>query len=304
MANFSFSAVQPTALTNLNATATGLTVSFTWDAQGLDEKVEVWKSADTTQADAVLIAATWDHNFQESENAGGNTAYYWLRKVNTLQGGQNGPWSSMITVSVTGVTATVTTVSDGSITPAKLSSGFAIDPSTGNLKTGVVGVTNLSTTSLSGLSPSISGSTSSGNVTTANTWQSFVSASFTPTAHSYYSAYVWLAVTAGTPSFTSAGQSAQVQVRFRLHDNTTSTDVPGYSPIQMIYYATYFGAGMTSVYVNKTWAEANLTFSEGFKGQLVAGHSYTIYGEVMVNSFITASVNAGNSAANGGGTYS
>lgn len=117
MANFTFGALQPTALTNLNATATGLTVSFTWDQQGNNEKVEVWKGSTTTRTNSTLVAATWDHNFQESENAGAATAYYWLRKVNTLQGGQYGPWSAMITVTITGATAVI---ADGSISTAKL----------------------------------------------------------------------------------------------------------------------------------------------------------------------------------------
>lgn len=287
MANFSFSAVQPTALTNLNATATGLTVSFTWDAQGLDEKVEVWKSADTTQADAVLIAATWDHNFQESENAGGNTAYYWLRKVNTLQGGQNGPWSSMITVSVTGVTATVTTVSDGSITPSKLSSGFAaIDNSSGALKTGVVGLTNLGTTSVTPASISASNGGSTGSLSSSNTWQSFANCSFTAGNHIQYMMYMYLILQYGAFSGTNA---VTVTARFRLHDNTVGADVPACTQTQMMYWSMSIG-GQNTAYVNKTLAEVNIETASGFADLLISGHSYTLYGEVMTNNLSNMSV--------------
>lgn len=142
---FNLGPIAPGAISNLVATVASLAVQFTWDPQAPSERVQIWKSSTNDVTTATMIVGNLaDHNFADPFNAGSSTVYYFLRLVN-YQGATSaatanpGPWSYE-TLTIDGITASVT---DGSITPAKLSSGFAIDPSTGNLKSDSVGAAQI-----------------------------------------------------------------------------------------------------------------------------------------------------------------
>jgi hypothetical protein len=119
--------VTPASISGLTATVVGFTVQFTWTPQNKNEKVEIWKNTTNNSATATLLVRTTDHNFADSWNQGGNTAYYFLRLVNSQNQTSTsswtvGPWSTE-TLTITGGTAVIT---DGSITGAKLAGNAVV----------------------------------------------------------------------------------------------------------------------------------------------------------------------------------
>lgn len=334
MPRFSVSVRPGAAISNLAVTSTGLTVQFTWTPQRPTEKVQIFKSTDSTRSDAVLLGATYDHNYQDALNATSGTVYYWLSIINDWGGvgPEQGPISATVNAP-SGSGGGSVTIANGSITPAMLNNSFAIDPTSGNLKSGVVGssqiasgtiapthlassisainnstgalangvvgVTNLASTgvSSSSMSSSIGGGT--GSLSDYNTWHSFCTFSFTASAHSFYQIYMYLILQYGTPSI-SSGNSVTVSARFRLNDTTVGADVPAGTQYRTLYNAMNIG-GTTVVYANNTVAEINMTFAEGFRNQLIAGHSYILYGEVSRtgSASINVPVSITTSSANG-----
>lgn len=270
-------------LTGTSISATGLTVQLNWDQQLPNEKVEVWKGTTSDQTASAYLSASYDHNYQDALNAGSGVFYYFIRTITDRSG--YGPFVTLGPVTVSGGTATV---ADGSITPAKLNNSFAIDPSSGNLKSGVVGVANLGTTSISTATLSSSNGGSTGSLSDYNTWHSFGTYSFTAASHTFYQIYMSIIVQFGTPTM-SSGSTATVSARFRLYDSTAGADVPAGTQNKTLYYVMNI-AGNNVIYVNNPIAETNMVIAEGFREQLISGHSYVLYGEISRTGSATINV--------------
>ena len=111
-------------------------------------------------------------------------------------------------------------------------------------------------------------------ITSYNTWVGEGSISFTAPTNGIISIYSFLVPVVS--NIVGSSGSINVNVRYRLYDNTLSANVPGGKTSTCVYYRI----GPDAV-VEKNAAELNINYTSGFAGLLIGGHSYTLYREAQ-----------------------
>lgn len=122
---------------------------------------------------------------------------------------------------------------------------------------------------------SIGSSSGAGSLPTYGTWHAYVAGSFTPSDDSVVSISMYLASAISNVNV-PFGQEVKVWARTRLRNTTLNQDVPSGTKQYLLYNSMGFAYGSLNNLNN-----FHETFITGFRGLLVPGHSYTLYGELM-----------------------
>lgn len=236
---------------------------------------------------------SWDA-LQESLGA---TYEVWASSTNNLSSATLVAQATTSTYTVTGLTDTtyfwVRGVNKFGVA-GTYSSGVQYTPSliTSNDVGGIVPVS-------AGLG--VGSSSGAGSLPTYGTWHAYVAGSFTPTDDSVISISMYLASAISNVNV-PFGNEVKVWARTRLRDTTTNQDVPSGTK----QYLLYNSMGMVYGSLNNL-NNFHETFVTGFRGLLIPGHNYTLYGELMKERTGAATcdvqANMGGVATSGSATF-
>lgn len=267
--NLNIPVIATKTLSGLAITANVGSIGLSWDPSqpGGLQNIEVWRHTSNDRSGATLITTTLSDTYTDVDFADDTDYYYWIRAKNIF--GTYGAWHpTSSTGGVHVLSLTAPTVSSLLDTTLAVSSAGAVAGS-------------------GGTSISVSG---------YGTWYEADCGTWTPFTGSGFVAYNELSLdyTLGTPASGSDANTITVWARFRLYNNTNSTDVPNYwVQYRIASYIKISGVWNSTIYYPAMVAWPNI-ISIGFLGPANSTKEYKMKAGIMVERTGTGTLSISN----------